>query len=42
MAEQNYPIPENPVYDPEIRALQDSDPASASSVFNPLLVQLIS
>ncbi len=42
MAEQNYPIPENPVYDPNIRALQDSDPASASSVFNPLLVQLIS
>lgn len=42
MAENNYPIPDAPVYDPNIRALQDSDPASASSVFNPLLTQLIS
>lgn len=41
MAERNYPIPANPVYDPEIRALQDSDPASASSVFNPLFERLI-
>ena len=41
MAENNYPISDAPVYDPNIRALQDSDPASASGVFNPLLAQLI-
>lgn len=41
MAERNYPVPEKPVYDPEIRALQDSDPASASTVFNPLFERLI-
>ena len=42
MAENNYPIPKNPVYDPNIRALQNSDPANADTVFNPLLAQLIS
>ena len=41
MAERNYPVPEAPVYEPEIRALQDSDPASASTVFNPLIERLI-
>lgn len=41
MAENNYPIPKNPVYDPNIRALQNSDPANADTVFNPLLTQLI-
>ena len=41
MADSNYPIAENPVYNPEIRALQDSDPARASTVFNPLFSQLI-
>lgn len=41
MADRNYPVPAVPVYDPEIRALQDSDPASASTVFNPLFERLI-
>ena len=36
-----YDIPENPVYNAEIRALQDSDPASASAVLNPLVQRLI-
>ena len=38
---QFYPIPENPVYDPKIRALLNSDDASATGVFNPLFRQLI-
>ena len=41
MADTNYPIPEQPVYNPNIRALQDSDPARASTVFNPLFERLI-
>lgn len=41
MADQNYPIPENPAYNPIIRALQNTDPAQASGVFNPLFEQLI-
>lgn len=41
MADQTYPVPENPVYDPNIRALQDNDPARATTVFNPLVVRLI-
>ena len=41
MAEKNYPIPENPQYNTEIRQLQDSDPASATSIFNPLFQRLI-
>ena len=41
MAENNYPIPENPVFNMNIRALQDSDPASASTIFNPLIERLI-
>ncbi len=41
MAENNYPIPENPVFNMNIRALQDSDPASASAIFNPLIERLI-
>lgn len=41
MAENNYPIPENPVFNMNIRALQDSDPASASATFNPLIERLI-
>lgn len=41
MAENNYPIPENPVFNMDIRALQDSDPASASGTFNPLIERLI-
>ena len=42
MAEKNYTIPDNPEYDPNIRELQDSDPASASGIFNPLLQKIIS
>jgi hypothetical protein len=38
---QNYPVPTNPVYNPEIRALQNSDPASATETFNPLIGRLI-
>ena len=41
MAENNYPIPENPVFNMNIRALQDSDQASASATFNPLIERLI-
>lgn len=41
MADTNYPIPEQPVYNPNIRALQDSDPARASTIFNPLFERLI-
>ena len=41
MADTNYPVPDQPVYNPNIRALQDSDPARASTIFNPLFIQLI-
>ena len=41
MADANYPIEQNPVYDPNIRALQDTDPARATTVFNPLLGKII-
>lgn len=41
MAEKTYPIPENPAFNMNIRALQDSDPASASATFNPLIERLI-
>lgn len=41
MADTYYPIPENPQYNTEIRALQDSDPASATDIFNPLVERLI-
>lgn len=37
----NYTIPTNPVYNATIRKLEDSDPASASTIFNPLIQQLI-
>ena len=36
-----YDIPTNPTYDTSIRKLEDSDPASATSIFNPLIQQLI-
>jgi len=42
LADPTYSIPENPVYHPEIRALQDSDEACASTVFNPLIQRLVS
>ena len=41
MADPIYVIPEDPTYNPEIRALQDSDPARATTVFNPVLQQMI-
>ena len=41
MAEEIYTIPEDPKYDPNIRKLQDSDPASASGVFNPLIQMIV-
>lgn len=41
MADPIYEIPEKPVYDPAIRALQDSDPARATTIFNPVLGQMI-
>lgn len=41
MAEEKYLIPASPQYSEDIRKLQDSDPASASTVFNPLIERLI-
>lgn len=41
MAEEFYPIFLEPQYREHIRKLQDSDPASASTVFNPLIERLI-
>lgn len=41
MADSNYIINPNPTYDPAIRALQDSDPAHASTVFNPLIEKIV-
>ena len=37
----NYPIPDKPVYDPNIPSLADEDPASATQTFNPLIQRLI-
>lgn len=37
----NYDIPTNPTYNATIRKLEDTDPASASTIFNPLIQQLI-
>lgn len=36
-----YEIPDNPEYSTEIRKLENSDPASAEKVFNPLFQTLI-
>lgn len=36
-----YIIPEEPVYNPSLRALKNTDPANAETVFNPLLLQMI-
>lgn len=41
MADPNYIVPENPEYDPLIRQLQDTDPASASNTFNPVIQRLV-
>ena len=37
----NYDVPTNPTYNANIRKLEDTDPASASTIFNPLIQQLI-
>ncbi len=37
----NYDFPTNPTYSTAIRKLEDTDPASATSIFNPLIQQLI-
>lgn len=38
MTDKNYTIPENPAYRvKELRQLQDTDPASATRTFNPLI-----
>lgn len=36
-----YEISENPVYNPQIRKLKNSDPANADTIFNPLFSQII-
>lgn len=41
MAEEKYAVPANPTYSEKIRKLQDTDPASASQIFNPLFSRLI-
>jgi len=41
MADPIYELKPNPTYDAEIRALQDSDPAHASTVFNPLFEKIV-
>lgn len=41
MAEEKYAVPANPTYSENIRKLQDTDPASASQIFNPLFSRLI-
>lgn len=38
---EKYAIPANPQYSEDIRKLQDTDPASASRIFNPLFSRLI-
>ena len=40
MTEEKYTIPAEPVYSGDIRKLQDSDPASATTTFNPLIQRL--
>ena len=41
MQRPNYKIPTNPVYNPDIPALLDSDPASATNTFNPPIQKLV-
>lgn len=41
MAEETYAIPAEPQYSENIRKLQDSDPASASQILNPLIARLV-
>ena len=37
----NYTIPENPQYTAEIRKLENTDPANAETILNPLVETLI-
>lgn len=41
MAEEKYAIPASPQYSENIRKLQDTDPADACQIFNPLFSRLI-
>ncbi len=41
MSEPVYELPENPSYSEAIRKLRDSDPASASGTFNPLIAAIL-
>ncbi len=41
MADSFYTLPEEPVYNTEIRKLQNSDPANAETVFNPLVQAIL-
>lgn len=43
MAEEFYPVPENPEYNAAaIRKIQDTDPVQASTIINPVVQQMIS
>ena len=37
----NYPIDENPTYSDQIPELMDTDPASATNTFNPLIIKIL-
>ena len=42
MAEEFYQVPENPEYDAaSIRKIQDTDPVRASTIVNPVVLQMI-
>lgn len=41
MEEQVYELPKNPVYREDIRKLQNTDPANAFTVFNPLMEAIL-
>lgn len=41
MAEQIYELPKNPVYSEAVRKLQNTDPANALTVFNPLIQAIL-
>ena len=36
-----YEIPENPIYDSDVRRLENNDPADADEIFNPLILQIL-
>jgi hypothetical protein len=37
----NYPIPGTPVYNPAVRQLENTDPANATTIFNPTVGQMV-